>query len=62
MPPAGYPAFLQYLQSGRVRKHQQVYGILTAPRGRAYARLFQGLRTTFSCVFGDYSKVTGRIE
>ena len=24
MPPAGYPAFLQYLQSGRVRKHEQL--------------------------------------
>ena len=22
MPPAGYPAFLQYLQSGRVRKRE----------------------------------------
>ena len=62
MPPAQDPAKPRYLQFGRVRKHQQVYGILTAPRGRAYAPLFQGLRTTFSCVFGDYSKVTGRIE
>ncbi len=25
MPPAGYPAFLQYLQSGRVRPFKQVY-------------------------------------
>ena len=23
MPPAGYPAFLQYLQSGRVRKNEK---------------------------------------
>ena len=26
MPPAGYPAFLQYLQSGRVRDHQDHVG------------------------------------
>ena len=25
MPPAGYPAFLQYLQSGRVRNFPETY-------------------------------------
>ncbi len=25
MPPAGYPAFLQYLQSGRVRKAERAF-------------------------------------
>ena len=28
MPPAGYPAFLQYLQSGRVRKKQASAALL----------------------------------
>ncbi len=31
MPPAGYPAFLQYLQSGRVRKN----GVMVAGEGRS---------------------------
>ena len=31
MPPAGYPAFLQYLQSGRVSKNETA---LTRPPGQ----------------------------
>ena len=31
MPPAGYPAFLQYLQSGRVRKNRDHLFVLDGP-------------------------------
>jgi len=40
MPPAGYPAFLQYLQSGRVRKFS---GGIGRPPAESDARADTGL-------------------
>jgi len=46
MPPAGYPAFLQYLQSGRVRKVQgsdRRHGSIASRNRRGKSRWLRGV-------------------